>query len=249
MFSINSKAKKTRNVKENIIYGDNLGFESREAYKLLRTNLIFSLAEKENCRVIGMSSSIRGEGKSTTTINLGISLAEVKKKVLIIEMDMRLPNIARSININKNPGFSELLVGLNNIEEVIQPSGLEDNLDIITAGSIPPNPSELLSSDKVGEYLEILKGKYDYILFDLPPVNIVSDTLIVSKYTDGIILVIRQNYNTRKELNEAMRQIKLADIKILGFVINDSSNKKDKYKKKKYGYKYYGYQKKSDDEK
>lgn len=219
---------------ENSKIGSELNFATAEAYKLLRTNLIFSLPNEEKCRVIGITSSIRGEGKSTTALNLAYSLAEANKKVLLMELDMRLPTFAKRLSIEEKPGISNLLVGLNKIEEVIQQSRIHDNFYVITSGDIPPNPSELLESKEMNMIIHNLKNEYDFILLDLPPVNAVSDALIVSKMTNGMIMVVRQNYINKRELNEAKRQLEIIDAKVLGFVVTASEAYKEKYKNKKY---------------
>ncbi|MDO5392458.1 MAG: CpsD/CapB family tyrosine-protein kinase [Eubacteriales bacterium] len=225
---------------ENSHMGAELSFAASEAYKLLRTNLIFSFPKEDECRVIGITSSIRGEGKSTTALNLAYALAEADKKVLLMELDMRLPTVARCLSLAQRPGLSNFLVGLNKVAEVLQKSGIHENLSVITAGDIPPNPSELLESKEMDMMIDILKKSFDFILLDLPPVNAVSDALIVSKLTNGMVMVVRQNYSNSRELNEAMRQMKIVDAKILGFVMNAGETHKDKYGKKKY--KKYGYE-------
>lgn len=231
---------------EDFMIGPDLNFAASEAYKLLRTNLVFSLPNDENgCRVIGVTSSIRGEGKSTTALNLAYAMAETEKKVLLMELDMRLPTVAKRLSVAEKPGVSNFLVGLNKVAEVLQKSGIHDHLYVITSGDIPPNPTELLGSKEMAMTIDIMKKSFDYIILDLPPVNAVSDALIVSKLTDGMIMVVRQNYNNQHDLNEAMRQLKIVDAKVLGFVMNAGETQEDKYGKKKYkkyGYEYgYGY--------
>ena len=129
--------------------GDRLSFAASEAYKLLRTNLTFALPDENKCRVVGVTSAMRGEGKSTTSINLAYTLAEAGKRVLLIEADMRRPNLARRLAIDPAPGLSNLLAGLCQERDVIQDVGLLDSLKVITSGDIPPNPSELLGSDRI----------------------------------------------------------------------------------------------------
>lgn len=229
--------------------GPELNFVASEAYKLLRTNLMFSLPDEKECRVIGITSSIRGEGKSTTALNLAYALAETEKKVLLMELDMRLPTVAKRLSVASKPGVSNFLVGLNKVAEVLQKSGIHDHLYVMTSGDIPPNPSELLGSKEMTMTIDIMKKSFDYIILDLPPVNVVSDALIVSKLTDGMMMVVRQNYINQREVNEAIRQLEMVDAKILGFVVNDGDAKDEKYKNKKYkkyGYEYgYGYDRKS----
>ncbi len=225
--------------------GRNLSFAASEAYKLLRTNLMFSMADSGECKVIGVTSALRGEGKSTTAMNLSYTLAESGKKVLLIEGDMRIPVAAKTLEISAVPGLSAVLAGLNRAEEVIKPAGIIANLDVIPAGEIPPNPSELLSSDKMKQTVEDLSKRYDFIILDLPPVNAVSDALAVSGLLSGMIMVVRQNYCDQQALGYAMRQLEFMQVKLLGFVMNYSEPNGGRYKKYyskyKYGYKYSKY--------
>lgn len=228
---------------ENSPIGANLSFAAAEAYKLLRANLMFSLAGNHpKCRVVGVTSSIPSEGKSTTAINLAYSIAETGKRVLLIDGDMRLPTLAKRLNITRAPGLSNLLAGLCSGSDVLRASGLHDNLHVITAGDIPPNPSELLGSELMEKVVESLAKNYDYIIFDLPPVTSVSDGLVIAKLLDGLILVVRRNYCDQQSLAETMRQIEFRNAKILGFVLTRSEITHKHYKKYKKGYSYgYGY--------
>lgn len=167
------------------LLGDHLSFAAAEAYKLLRTNLMFALPDSGGCRVVGVTSALQGEGKSTTSMNTAYTIAETGQRVLLIEADMRLPNVARCLGLRPNLGLSDLLAGLCTLNDVVQPSGMLDNLRIIAAGSIPPNPMELLGSDQMGRLLDILRQFYDFIIFDLPPVNVVADGLVISRLVYG----------------------------------------------------------------
>ena len=227
-----------------VMLGEKLSFAASEAYKLLRTNLMYALTgeEKDECRVVGVTSSVRGEGKSTTTLNLAYSLAEAGQYVLVLECDMRLPTLAKRLGVDGQKGVSNLLAGLCNGSEVIRRTELHQNLYVLPAGEIPPNPSELLGSERMKVVIDTLKKDFDYILLDLPPVNAVSDPLVASKLTDGIVLVVRQNYSSKRAIAEAVRQLNFVDAKILGFVMTDSNaaapGRKKYYKKYGYGYSY-----------
>lgn len=224
------------------MFGSGLNFASSEAYRLLRTNLLFalpfsSLAEGESCRIVGMTSSLSGEGKSTTTLNLGYVLAAAGKAVLIVEADMRLPTISKRLGLQRR-GLSDLLAGLCEEREAIRPAGIQENLWVMSAGSVPPNPTELLGSEQMKAVLASAASRFDFVLLDLPPVNEVSDALVVSRLTHGIIMVVRRGYATRSSVSEAMRQLEYVDAKVLGFVVTRSggpSGKKEYYKGK-YGY-------------
>ena len=158
---------------------------------------------------------------------------------------MRLPTLANRLKLKQTPGLSNLLVGLNTVNDAIQhfstaKEGTQPvTVDVIVSGTIPPNPAELLSSSRLESLLKVLKKNYDYIFLDQPPVTAVTDALITSDKTDGIIVVVRNNHAARSGLAETMRQLKLVDAHILGFVFNGAADDGRKYYKK-------GYYKKSD---
>lgn len=228
--------------KDRKLLGNHLNFAAAEAYKLLRTNLMFALPNNNECRVIGITSALRGEGKSTTSVNLAYTIAQTGERVLMIEADMRLPNVAQRLALRPTLGLSDLLAGLCTREEVIQESGMLDNLRIIAAGSIPPNPMELLGSEQMTQQLAELKKEFDFIIFDLPPVNAVADGLVISRLVQGMVVVVRQDYGDRSSLSVAVRRLQYLNVKILGFVMTYSHAEKKAYKYRKYGYGYgYGY--------
>lgn len=221
----------------------NLEFTAREQYKLLRTNLSFTLPEDEKCPIVGITSSIRGEGKSTTAINLAYVLAESGKKVLLIDGDLRIPSIAKKLKIKKAEGLTDLL--MSSSTEYIQNFDFQhyNNWYIITSGDLPPNPSELLGSSRMGKLLSNLKEHFDFILVDLPPVNLVSDALAISKYLSGMILVVREGHTEKTDFDSCVRQLKLSSAKILGCVMNETKNGRgyySKYKSKSAKYNSYG---------
>lgn len=219
----------------------NLEFTATEQYKLIRANLDFMLHEDEKCPVIGVTSAMRGEGKSTTAINISYVLAERGSKVLLIDGDLRIPSVAKKMEIPSTPGLTDVLMNKEPMQLSDYQSSLLDNWFIIPSGDIPPNPSELLSSKRMEAVLKVLKEHFDYIIVDLPPVNIVSDAVAVSGYITGMIVVVREEYTEKKELEHCFRQLKLSNVKVLGCVMNETksgSNSYGKYKKYKY-YKYY----------
>lgn len=244
-FNIFNKPKKNSPfvIKDNIrTLHKNLEFTATEQYKLLRTNLDFTLPEDEKCPIIGITSSMRGEGKSTTSVNLSYVLAEKGKKVLLIDGDLRIPSVAKKMRIDSTPGLTDLLMGKGAQIGDFQ-SPLLPNWYILPAGSIPPNPSELLGSRRMEAILNDLKEKFDYIVIDLPPVNLVSDALSISSLISGMIVVIREDYTEKQELEHCFRQLKLSNIKVLGCVMNEAKNGNgsySKYRKYRY-YKYYRY--------
>jgi len=235
---------------EKEIFGAGMSFAAREAYKLLRTNLMFALSDTEEGRghIIGMTSALRGEGKSTTTLNLAGVLAEQGKKVVVVEGDLRLPSLRKKLRMRVKTGLSNVLVTRGNPLDYVQPyrvGVLEKKpicFDILFAGEIPPNPSELLGSRRMEETLKALAQTYDFVILDLPPVTAVSDALVATKLVDGVVLVVRNEYSDTGSLNEAIRQLQQVDGKILGFVFTCADGSLGGYRKKyryKYKYRYY----------
>ncbi len=221
------------------LVGKDINFFASEAYKLLRTKLQFSFVEDIACPIIGVSSALAGEGKSLSSINLAYSLAQLNKRVLLIDCDMRRPSLANKLPISKKPGLSNYLTGQSDIVSVIQRC-LFDNtegFDVIASGDNPPNPIELLSSAKMGNILTALRQSYDYIIVDLPPVGEVSDAMVASKFVDGILLVVRQDYCNTVALSSAIKQFEFIETRILGIVMNCVNETTGKYYR--YGKGYY----------
>ena len=225
------------------LMGSNISFAASEAYKLLRTKLQFTFAGDNSCRIIGLSSALSGEGKSLTSINLAYSLSQLDKKVILIDCDMRRPTLAEKLNIRKKPGLSSHLTGQCSLEELVQYCGIpgdEQAFHVIAAGQNPPNPVELLSSEKMTATLDALRQRYDYVILDLPPVGEVTDAMAVAKVVDGMLLVVRQNYCNRIALGDAVQQFDFIGTKMLGVVFNCTSEGSGKgYYKKGYYRGYY----------
>lgn len=228
--------------KEPVLVGPNISFAASEAYKLLRTKLQFSFAGEGGSRVIGVSSAISGEGKSLSSVNLACSMAELGKKVILIDCDMRRPTLAEKLKLQKTPGISSYLTGQSDLMSLRQPcgiEGMEDSFQVITAGHNPPNPSELLSSQRMRDALELLRQEYDYVILDMPPVSEVSDAMTVTADTDGTLLVVRENYCDRYILADTVRQFESINAKILGVLVNCASENGGKGYYKKYYKKYH----------
>ena len=225
------------------MFGSNLSFASREAYKLLRTNILFALPdiEEDRAHIIGVTSSLRGEGKSTSAINLSASLAEMNKKVLLLEADLRLPSVKLKLSVKPRPGVTNALADKSapfiQSYPISEINGAPVYIDILVAGDIPPNPSELLSSSRMRQLLDWLSVRYDYIIMDLPPITAVTDALIATKLVDGMILVVRNEHADRHSLSEAIRQIHFVEGNLLGFVFTCATSSGAGYGKK-YKYKY-----------
>ena len=225
------------------LVGPDISFAASEAYKLLRTKLQFSFADESDCHVIGLSSALSGEGKSLTAVNLAFALSQLDKKVLLVDCDMRRPTLAEKLGILKYPGLSSYLTRQCHLNELVQDCGIEGNetaFQVITAGQNPPNPVELLSSDRMKKALGVLREVYDYVILDLPPVGEVSDAMAIAKETDGILLVVRQNLCNRIVLADAVQQFEFINAKTLGIVFNCTGEKSGKYGKNYYR-KGYGY--------
>ena len=243
------RKKSSASQKENIaLFGQNMTFAAKEAYKLLRTNLLFSLPEMTEGRghVIGVTSSVHGEGKSTTVVNLASTLAEQGERVLVVEGDLRLPSLHKKLRIVPKPGLSNILVSRADPAPFLQKvrvgrvGDIDITFDILACGDIPPNPSELIGSNRMKRRLEQFAGKYNFILLDLPPVTAVTDALVATKLVDGVVMVVRNEHADSGSLKEAMRQLKLVDAKVLGFVYTCAGSASSGYRKKyKYKYRYY----------
>lgn len=218
------------------ICGD-LDFSQTEAYNLLQTSVQYSFSDTDGGKVIGITSSERNEGKSTLAVNLTYSLSCDKKKVLLLEGDMRLPSIAKKLELESTPGLSDYLTGKAQNNDGIQHSQKAPAMSVICAGVVPPNPFRLIGSASMERLINALKEVYDYIIVDLPPVNIVSDPLSIAKYLDGFIVVARSEYSTKQGVKDAVKKLEVVKANVLGFVVNsDSSSSESKYGKyKKYG--------------
>ena len=203
----------------------NMTFAAREAIKKLRTNTMIALPDSEGCKIIGITSTQPGEGKSSTITNLAYSFAGIGNKVLLLDADLRRPSIAEKLTLQTSVGLGALLTDNNNISEAIQhyaDSDGKNGFDVICGSGYHEDASELLLSKRFSALLERLKEAYDYILVDIPPVDAVIDAVAVGKHTDGMIVVIRENKIPKKQFDRCISQLEYAGIKVLGIVINGS---------------------------
>lgn len=227
-FLFNKKSKTNRfdiaSERKHII-NDKSPFAVLEAYKSLRTNLNFALMDEDGCKVIAVTSALMSEGKSTTSVNLAITYAAMNYRVLLIECDLRRPTLARRLELKSKVGLSNLLIDSSLFDEVLTQTKVE-NLDFISSGSVPPNPTELLASAKMEKLLAALKSAYDVILLDCPPVNIVADACILAPLCSGVLFVVHSGVTDRGSVDFALEQLQYAKAKILGFVLSgeDMSN-------------------------
>lgn len=233
-----AKKKESRPVfkAKKMLLSDKSPFSMQEAYKTLRTNLIFSLPGT-GCRCIGITSANRGDGKSTIATNLAISLAQINKRVTLVDCDLRLPTVAQKLSIKATPGLSNYLSG--DVSRIPLYKVTERGIFVIPAGIIPPDSSTLISSDEMKGLISTLKENCDYVIFDLPPINIVSDAALLASVLDGYLMVVRHRDSEYHMVEEAVRQLRFVNAKILGFVYNGSGDQEHYYRNGKYGY--YGY--------
>jgi tyrosine-protein kinase Etk/Wzc len=203
-----------------------------EAFRTLRTNLSFI---KNNARTIAITSSVSGEGKTFVALNLAGILAMTGKKVIILDLDMRKPKIHLGLDADNDFGMSNLLIGQKSVQECIKKSEMQ-GLDFITAGAIPPNPSELILSPKFNDIIDELKQKYDFVLIDTPPIGVVSDGVNILALADLPIYVFKANYSKRFFVNKLKEIEQLEEISKLSVVLNGVKMSKSNYG---YGYDYY----------
>lgn len=216
-----------------------LPFAVVEAYKTIRTNLQFVVAGSKQKQIV-ISSPLMEEGKSTTAINMAIAFSQLGCKVLIIDADLRKPSVHKKLKIQNTNGLSTVLINMCPFEEAVEK--INANLDVLTSGQLPPNPSELLGSESMTALLQSLEAKYDYVFIDTPPINIVSDALVLAPKTNGIVLVVRDHATTHDEMKKSVNYIDFAKTRLLGVILNgvtDVHSKKYRSRyTKKYNYRY-----------
>lgn len=205
-----------------------------EAFRTLRTNLLYAFVD-DPPRVILITSSGPGEGKSTACANLGVSLAQAQKSCLILDCDLRKPAMHKMFGLRNFRGLLEVIVGERDLEEVWEEP--LPGLKVVTAGPIPPNPSELLGSRRFTDFLDHIRPKFDYVLIDGPPVGLVSDPLILSAQTDGILLVVDAKKAGKGDVRDSVRRLQAVGARVIGTVVNKFKASKGRY----YGYGGYGY--------
>lgn len=234
-----SKNKKNENTDANSAMNslsDKSKFAIVESYKAARTNIMFSLSAIEK-KVFAVTSYSKGEGKSTVAANLAISFSKMEKRVLLIDCDLRRPNIHNIFKVDNAQGLSNIIGKMITFDEGVQ-RGVLPNLDIVPSGTVPPNPSELMCSNSFIALVKHLSEEYDYIIFDTPPIGVVADALLLKDLIAGFVVVVRERSTTHGDLKKLLDNIKLADSKALGLLevgcsINPKRNKK--------GYYYYQY--------
>lgn len=223
---------------KNVISSDSK-FAIVEAYKIARTNLVFSLTAMDN-NSVAITSWSKGEGKSTATVNLAISFAKMNKRVLLIDTDLRRPNLHNLLKLENERGVSDVIAGMGEFEKEVHRNVIS-YLDVLTSGAIPPNPSELIASPSFAQLLERVKEEYDYVIMDTPPLGVVADTLLLKDYVGGYVMVVREKVTTHGDIENALQNIRLADSKVLGFLKVGCALRSKGYKGRKYNYGYNNY--------
>ncbi|NTW38742.1 MAG: CpsD/CapB family tyrosine-protein kinase, partial [Cellulomonadaceae bacterium] len=189
-----------------------------EEFRRLRTNLRFLSVDTEGlCLVI--SSAMPGEGKTTASVNLAVALAEADMRVLLVDADMRRPRIADYMGLENNAGLTTVLIGRATVDDVIQPWGGQ-RLDVLTAGEIPPNPSELVATRALRDLLEDVRARYDVVIIDAPPLLPVADAAILSRMVSGVVVVADTKKLRRHQLREVVDGVHAAGGQVLGVVLN-----------------------------
>ncbi len=201
-----------------------------EAYRALRTNIQFSNFDQD-MQVITVTSATPSEGKSTTMANLAATFAQAGKKTIIVDADMRKPTLHKRFNLGKMRGLSSVLVGVEKLENCIQPVSGQENLYALVCGPIPPNPAEMLASQKMADFIAYLRTQYEIIIIDAAPVLAVADAQIIAQIADGTILVAGYNQVKKDQLAEAKKRLDKVNAHILGVVMNkvDMKNQGDYY--------------------
>lgn len=205
---------KPEDVKEN-------AFKIQEAYKTARTNLMFSLA---NSHQVLFTSYEPNAGKSVSIANISVSMAQTGAKVILIDADMRNASQHRIFKTANNNGLSKVLGGLSSIEDDIICKSIAPNLDLLTAGPIPPNPSELLGSDRMRALLNTLSKQYDYVFIDTPPIGVVSDTLSLYAHLKNTVIIVRERQSRYDHIKALTEQTTALGSKICGILVTDVSS-------------------------
>lgn len=217
-----------------------------EQFRTLRTNINF-MAIDHPIKTLALTSANSSEGKSTVTDNLAIVWAQTGQKVLLVDADLRRSTLHRTFNLDNREGLTTILTSRAHtidLNTIIQPSGI-DNLSLLPSGPTPPNPAELLSSQRMKDFLKAARERYDMVIVDVPPMLVVTDTQVISRNLDAVVLVVKQGQTQKLGAKRAVELLKMAHANLLGYVMNDVVSDGSAG----YGYGYgYGYGNDGDDE-
>ena len=216
---------------------DKSKFAIVESYKSARTNIMLSLSADDD-KVFAVTSYSKGEGKSTVSSNLAISFSKMEKRVLLVDCDLRRPNLHNIFKVDNKSGLSNIIGKMGSFDESVHKNVLP-NLDILPSGTIPPNPSELLCSNRFISLVKRLKEEYDYVIFDTPPIGVVADALLLKDLVAGFVVVLRERSTTHGDIQNLLDSAKLADCKLLGFVKVGCVSSKKRSRRGYYYYQYY----------
>jgi capsular exopolysaccharide synthesis family protein len=234
----NDKEEQVRSIELITYYSPKSSFS--ESYRSIRTALLLSSADP-NLKAIVVSSPLPAEGKTATVSNLAVVLAQANKMVLVVDSDLRKPKQHKIFKIKNLNGLTNYLTAGLELKDLIKSTQVP-NLFLINSGPVPPNPAELLGSEKMGNLIEKIKGYFNYILFDSPPILAVSDAMVMGQNIDGVILIVQGEKTSRETLQRAKKKLDMGKIKTLGVIINNLNIRKYDYYSKQHYYQYYGEQ-------
>lgn len=237
------KRKRNQKIARPVIRINNAPFPVVEAYKALRANIQFASIGKE-VRKILFTSSNPMEGKTSVSVNLAATLGQAGHRVLVIDTDLRKPRVHTLFDMSMSPGLTNILMKGCDFHDAVKRWD-EHGIDVLTCGPIPPNPSELLGSEEMKNFLDSVEEEYDYIILDTPPALFISDAAVLSKYVDGVVIVVLEGVTTFDMVKGTVDNLEKADANILGCVLNDVKlqNSGGYRYKSRYGYykNYYHY--------
>ena len=232
-------ASESRKLTRHLITRENPKSPVSEAYRSLRTSITYASADKQ-VKSILVSSSGPGEGKTTTVANLAITFANLGKRTLLIDTDLRRPVVHKVFNCSRDNGITSYLSGIEkDFNNIIQETTI-DNLFVVTSGIIPPNPSELIGSKRMADLIKKLEGEWDMVLFDSPPLVAVTDATMISKEIDQIIMVVKSGHTDKKAFNHTVSSLRNVNAPLGGIILNAVTNK-NSYGSYYYYYQYYHY--------
>ena len=237
-FRIGRKAKRQAGTTSSRLIGEESNFRVQEAYRMARTNLLYSGGGEDERMVFGFTSASPGDGKSLTCANMAISFAMSGKRVLLLDCDMHKPTQDTAFGVSTERGLSEYLAAICEEPEFL--STERENLHILPAGHCPPNPAELLCSPRFESLMARAQKEYDCVFVDLPPINLISDATIIAKHVKGYVLVVRAGYSDSRAVQTAVDCIETVGGKISGFILNGIEDEEGGYYRRYGKYKRYG---------
>ena len=189
-----------------------------ESYRSLRTNIQYSSIDKQ-VKTVVVTSSNAGEGKSTVSGNLAYTFFQSGKRVLIIDCDLRKPSLHRKFNVSNEVGLTDVLVGTSELNKVMKK--IDDNLYLLTTGTLPPNPAEIIGSNTMENFLDECKINFDYIILDTPPILPVTDSKLLAIKADATVLVVRSEISKSKHVSQAFKELEKVNANVIGTILND----------------------------